>query len=188
MNDRRPQPGEIYRHFKNKLYQIVGIASHSETKEELVVYQALYGSFGLYVRPLDMFVSEVDHEKYPEVTQKWRFEKVELEGNQTPEEEEAQGKAEESTEKPAENAVIQSPEQEELAGADPRLIAFLEADSYEDKFKVVKSMDNEITDRLINDFAVILDVVIPEGDLSDRFAQLKQCLATMCRYETTRLR
>ena len=89
---------------------------------------------------------------------------------------------------PAKEPEAQSSSEEELAGADPRLIAFLEADTYEDKFKVLKSMDNEITDRLINDFAVILDVVIPEGDLSDRFAQLKQCLATMCRYETTRLR
>lgn len=188
MNDRRPQPGEIYRHFKNKLYQIIGIATHSETREELVVYQALYGGFRLYVRPLNMFVSEVDHEKYPEVTQKWRFEKVQPEENATEAEESIQEKAAEQKTNPAKGTVEKSSSEEELAGADPRLIAFLEADTYEDKFKVVKSMDNEITDRLINDFAVILDVVIPEGNLSDRFAQLKQCLATMCRYETTRLR
>lgn len=77
-------PGAIVSHFKRDmvrsddprqyLYRIVGTATHSETREQLVVYEALYGSKGLYCRPLDMFLSPVDRDKYPQAKQLYRFE------------------------------------------------------------------------------------------------------------------
>ncbi len=68
-------PGR-YRHFKGNFYQVLGIARHSETGEELVVYRPLYGEGGLWVRPLAMFAGPVDREKYPDAPQTWRFERV----------------------------------------------------------------------------------------------------------------
>ena len=190
MEDRRPATGEIYRHFKGKLYQIVAIATHSETREELVIYQALYGAYKVYARPLAMFVSEVDHEKYPAVEQKYRFEKVKLQ-----EEAPAQQKTEAAETEATPNTVTKDSREampqetsESEEQANPFLLRFLDADTYEEKYKILNEMENDITDRLINDFSVVLDVVIPEGDLIDRYIQLKQCVATMCRYETTRLR
>ena len=75
-----PKQHEIYKHFKGKFYVITAVGHHSETGEKMVIYHDIAdensSSDDPCIRPLDMFMSEVDHEKYPEVTQKYRFEKV----------------------------------------------------------------------------------------------------------------
>lgn len=164
MEREKPAPQEIYRHFKNNLYQIITLAVHSETKEELVIYQALYGEFGIYARPLEMFMSEVDHEKYPQVRQKYRFEKVSA----------------------SEEAQREEEQQEELPDMD--LMEFLDADSMEEKRRILIGMKPRITDRLINDIAASLDITVDEGELEKRYKDLLYCVETMNRFEVDRLR
>lgn len=199
-----PLPGEKYLHFKNKLYQVIAVAKHSETMEPYVVYQALYGDFGVYIRPYDMFVSEVDHEKYPEVTQKYRFAYVDHTKNETLRTERAEHKkmpvnqnVEQQENVPYVTAAVSTAELQEQnmvqresdveEQIDPWLLRFLDTDTMEEKYQIVCDIKNDITDRLIDDLAVAVDEVIPEGKLSDRYEQLKYCIRTRQKYEQTSL-
>ena len=189
MMDRTPKPGELYRHFKNKLYQIVTVATHSETGEKLVIYQALYYNFGVYARPLDMFVSEVDHEKYPDVKQKYRFERITPQTKQMDTQVKSEAVRQSAAKMPEAGSVQLQTSKAQVADADddqapnPQLIKFLDADTLEEKYNILVSMSDTITDRLLDDMAVVMDVVLPEAPLMERYEDLKNIIRTRQHYE-----
>lgn len=207
-----PRPFEIYRHFKGKLYQIMTIAKDSETGEDMVVYQQLYAPYGAYVRPLDMFMSEVDREKYPQVEQKYRFEKVQeaaftqvgtditASNAEQAEQAEQAGLVSEVKSASISNSPIKEDavsevyvkQQEESLEEEfelaPGLMEFLDADSYEEKLDILSRLHASVTDAMIDTMAVSLDMEIKEGDIEQRYNELKSCLLKMEHFECNRLR
>lgn len=170
---RIPKPHEIYKHFKGNLYQVLAVAEHSETGEKLVVYQALYGEFKIYARPLENFLDRVDRQKYPDAGQVFRFE---LQGKEAA---------------PAEHALqagTEAAEPEEEWHIDPMVLQFLEADNYEERLNILAGLKHRITDEMITTMAIASDVEVPEGSLEERFLGLKNCLITRDKYECSRLR
>lgn len=191
-----PKPGEIYRHFKNKCYQVIAIAHHSETGEKLVVYQALYGEFGVCARPYDMFISQVDREKYPDVEQKYRFAYVGMAGEnmaQTQLKKEAESISQQEwqrEEKVGEQGQTESEEEEmpQEESANEKLLDFLDAKSYREKRNVLISMKKEINDDLINAMAASMDLIVEEGPIEGRYRSLLNCIETNMKFETNRFR
>jgi hypothetical protein len=177
--DRDVVIGGFYRHFKNKLYQVKGIAYHSETKEKMVVYQALYGDYSLYVRPFDMFVSEVDHKKYPNVKQKYRFQQVE------PSEFGGNG-AKAKTDKPVEIELKPTKAADEQP--DRILMDFLDIETYAEKLKYLDTVKDSLNDKLIDAMAASLDVEVSGADIDARYRSLKQVISAHAKFECTRLR
>ena len=210
-----PKPQELYRHFKGKMYQIVTIAIHSETREEMVVYQALYGDYSVYCRPLSMFMSEVDREKYPDVEQRFRFEKVEKADTDdtveaikpTKTEDKVNNEISEAGKMSDEKKMTSAPkfnvdtsyERSEVMeksiddeardlNLDPLVIKFLDADLASEKNDILCKLHPIITNDMIDIMAMSVGVVINEGDVDGRYNDLRNCLTTMEKYESTRLR
>lgn len=186
--DRTPKPGKIYKHFKGRLYQVIAVARHSETGELMVVYQRLYDDYSVYVRPYAMFISETDHEKYPEVMQKYRFElwKPKEAGSAVESETEVYDTVKE---KPTvEDVYKEDNTQDSTEGCNPDLLAFLEADTYEEKRNILVSIRKRLDDRLINDIAASMDVTVDDGDIDIRYKSLLNCLDTMVKFECNRFR
>ncbi len=178
-----PKSGEFYRHFKGNLYQVIAVAKHSETMEKMVVYQALYGDYGMYVRPLKMFMSEVDHEKYPEVVQKYRFERINPQEFIKEPDKKEKIKSEEYV---VQQKTIQ--EAQEEAGINPDLLAFLEAETYTKKIEVLESIKKTLTEEILQTIAISLDYSLGDGDFQDQYESVLFYLETHARYEGNRLR
>lgn len=211
-----PKPHEIYKHFKGNLYQVVTIAEHSETGEQLVIYQALYGDFKTYARPLVMFTGEVDRQRYPEVTQRFRFELQGTDTDRQIRETEAAGvehpvstqttvtasqPAAQATPIVAQNIAAQatataaqttiapvSPAEDEEPALDPLVLEFLDADSYEEKLNILAGLHHRITNEMITTMAISCDIEVNDGEPEERYEELKNCLLTMEKFECNRLR
>lgn len=208
--------GGFYRHFKNKLYQVKAIAYHSETKEKMVVYQALYGDYSLYVRPYDMFMSEVDKKKYPDIYQRYRFEQVYPDGSDMPHVkaqerddcniaitqsvkennedinsiydngDKAQNVMEQDNSIEYDNIHKNNDIQDEQVN--PLLMEFLDAEDYQQKLNTLTGMRSKLDDKLIDAMAASMEIEVPEGPIDKRYASLRSCILTHAKFECVRLR
>ena len=208
--ERMVRPGEIYRHFKGELYQIVAVAVHSETGEKMVVYQALYGDFAVYVRPFLMFISEVEREKYPDVKQRYRFERVqpqreEPQGVQLQREEpqgvelqgvELRGVEPQGAER--QEAGLRGDEWQKMelreggetgrAEPNPALMEFLDARGVEERIACLREWKGGITQADLDSIYVALDMQARPGGVKEQLDEVIRCLAMQRHYEGGRLR
>lgn len=178
-----PKPFEKFRHFKGNSYQVMALAKDADTGEDLVVYQAMYGDFTVYVRGLDAFMSPVDKEKYPDASQEYRFERM--------------GEASEVVETPK---AVETPEAEEAPKADmaqassegesildPLVEEFLDTKEIEDKLNILAALHHKVTDDMLDIMAAASDIELNEGSTEEKYKELKKCLLMTERYEGRRL-
>ena len=178
-----PRPGEFYRHFKNRLYQIIAVAYEAETEQQVVVYQALYGDYRVWVRPLENFLSRTDREKYPEASQEWRFERTvpaqDVHGPQS-------GPAQDVS-APAGPAPAVAAAEVGRTGTQV-LLAFLDAETREEKKAALVSGMDRLTQRELDSIYMALDMPAQEGDVRAQVSGILSWMKTQERYESSRLR
>ena len=159
-----PQAGQLYRHFKGNIYRVITVATHSETGERLVIYKRDDDEEKSYARPLDMFLSEVDHKKYPDVRDKYRFTLC------------------------SDDVLAQLEESVPEAGAlDPLLEAFLDADTITDKIDRLYDMRNTADIEMLRFVAASLDLEV-SGDAQEMYSGILRALRAREKYESNRLR
>lgn len=186
MNQRTmPVPGEFYRHFKNRMYQIVAVAVHSETGEKMVVYQALYGEFKVWVRPLTMFMEEVDHTKYPKAGQKYRFEKVDMA---------KEGTVQNGQTGPGvfENTAVQG--EADIGAPGPmnqNLLDFFDAmdvKNYDKMLEALAKLSGRATQKEVDDICMVLDIQPSGKAVYDQIADIRRHVLMLKKFDGERLR
>lgn len=194
-----PRAQEIYRHFKGNLYQVQAVAEHTETGEQLVIYQALYGDFKVYARPLDMFTGLVDREKYPDADQVFRFQLQGPEaGRQTAQirdnpatislsEMESAGERENADAPNLTAEGVSEMWETEEPAIDPLVLEFLDARTYEQRLNVLAALHHRITNEMITTMSLCCDIEVEGDDVEQRYEELKQCLMMKERFEIKRL-
>lgn len=204
-----PKINGIYKHFKGNLYRVIAIAKHSETGQDMVVYQALYDNYDMYVRPYESFVSPVDHVKYPDVTQEYRFEPVPdpscmITGKDAFDQSSQNGQtdnmtlvsAKENAAAPMANCKDDTENFEKCEEQDESGIVlrkeveeFLDTDSLTDKHNILVRLRDSITQDEITIMSTVMDIEIDDSkSIDERYEQLMKCIDTMQKFETNRLR
>ncbi len=200
--------GKLYRHFKGNLYQVLNIGRDCETGERVVVYQALYGTYEVFVRAYDSFTEMLDRNKYPNAAQLYRFVEVPRDSLGTGEQQQEKSGAMENVLKQDNGAIqAETPQYYEMASEKkqniqttpsyantpegtvaPVLVLFLEAEGSEAKYEVLKEHYLDIDDRTMTNIEVSLDVVSNAKELDERIRIVMDVLKTRAKYEDTRLR
>lgn len=208
-----PRAGEFYMHFKGKLYQIVTVAIHTETEEPLVIYQAMYGTFKTYARPLDMFLSEVDHGKYPDVKQQYRFQKVELRENENAGDnagikifavdedsikEDANAQISNVQMQTGESAQSMMQSEQEQKAADETanetqetaetadiepLLKFLDEPDLNERLNILVQYRDQITETMLESMGMAIDCVLNGKTLEEKYYELDKVIRTKLQYE-----
>lgn len=154
--------GQIYKHFKGNMYEVVAVATHTETEESLVIYKPCDGE-KCFARPLEMFLSEVDHVKYPDVKVKYRFALVGVEDGEDI-----------------------SPVGEGIV--DQRLEKLLDSKYYGEKAEILYSLRDSLTKEMIRTICITHDIELNSTEIEDQYEELRSYMLTMEKYESTRLR
>ena len=189
-NKNMPAAGELYRHFKGNLYQVIGVAKHSETLEQMVVYQALYGDYGLYTRPLELFLGPVDKVKYPEASQTYRFEKCVpgTDGEKSVSVTQTVGKFLDAEAVSAELKKETAKESSEDA-VRPEILRFLDAEGAEAKLKVLRELRMDLDESLMTTIELSLDLLPDDKEsMERRYDFVERTLEQRIRFEGSRLR
>ena len=204
-----PVEGQIYKHFKGSLYKIVTIAVHTETSDKLVVYQSVEKPERVFARPLEMFMSEVDHLRYPLVKAKYRFTLLVEETQSEPQDEnESENKSEEA------EVVIQNTDKEcqkeETVEAgtddivnkddtavykedgelvlDPYVEAVLDEKEFSKKIENFEMLRGKCTEDMLVTIAISLDIQLSGETIEEKYAQILKTLRMHEKYESARLR
>jgi len=183
-----PKPMEKYKHFKGKCYQVICIADDSENGTKQVVYQALYAPFKFYTRPLEMFVSKVDTEKYPDADQEYRFELLDDEGfivsRESATEEPKVMQQINPTEEPRVMQQINTAEEPKvMQQINPILERFLDATTIDEKIEIINEEKDHLTPEILTPMELSIGMEPSDEEPIQRYRDIKNFLFLKQKYE-----
>ncbi len=201
-NRQTPVAGQIYKHFKGNLYEVLAVAVHTESEEKLVVYQSVDNPDRVFARPLEMFMSDIDRFRYPLIRAKYRFTLVsepeeETNGEETKEEEtkeetlneDTRGedvKDEETEEQSDDDSAVYKDNGELVI--DPYVEGVLDEKEFSKKIEFFEMLRGKCTEDMLTTIAISLDIQLQEGSIEDKYSQILRTLKMHEKYETSRLR